>query len=77
MIASGEEWTRAICATPKKMLGDQSTVTLSVDALKFANGSICGPAALTLPHEMIGTLDGMDFLEKTTELQKFVNLILP
>jgi hypothetical protein len=77
MIASGEEWTRAVCAIPKKVSGDESTVTLSVDALKCADGSIWGPTALHESHEMIGTLDGMDFLEKTTELQQFVNPILP
>jgi hypothetical protein len=77
MIASGAEWTRVVCTIPKKISRDRSTVTASVDALKFANDSIWGPAALHESHEMIGTLDGMDFLEKSTELQRFVSPILP
>jgi hypothetical protein len=77
MIASGAEWTRAVCTVPIKLIGNQTTVTAKIDALKFADGSIWGPAALPESHQMIGALDGIDFLEKTTELQRFVTPILP
>jgi hypothetical protein len=78
MIASGAEWTRTVCTVPKKLLGNSTEVTASVDALKFANGSVWGPATMHESHEMIGTLDGMDFVEKTTtKLEKYVAPILP
>ncbi len=77
MIASGADWTRTVCARPKKVLENSRAVTASVDALKFANGSVWGPAPLHESHEMIGTLDGMDFVEKTTKLERYVAPILP
>ena len=77
MIASGAEWTRTVCSTPKRIPGKSATVTATVDVLKFADGSIGGPAALRESHELIGTLDGMDFIGKTTELKTFVSPILP
>jgi len=77
MIASGAEWTRTVCTIPKKTLGDHLTLAAKVDVLKFADGSIWGPAALRESHLLIGTLDGMDFIAKKTELQKFVSPISP
>jgi len=77
VIASGAEWTRTVCTMPKRISGDPTSFTAKVDVLKFADGSIWGPAALSESHRLIGTLDGMDFIEKTTELQKFVSPILP
>jgi hypothetical protein len=77
MIESGAEWTHTVCTLPKKISGDRATLTAKIDALKFADGSIWGPAALPESHQMIGTLDGQDFLEKTTELERFVTPILP
>ncbi len=77
MIASGAEWTRTICVIPKKISGGPTRVTAQVDVLKFADGSIWGPAALRESHQLIGQLDGMDFFGKTTELQRFVSPILP
>jgi len=75
-IASGAEWTRTVCAVPKKVPGEHTSFTAKVDVLKFADGSIWGPAALPESHRLIGTLDGMDFIEKPGELQKFVSPIL-
>ncbi len=76
LIASGAEWTRTVCIS-RRIAEDRSKVTVSVDVLKFADGSIWGPAALRESHQLIGTLDGMDFLAKTTELERFVSPILP
>lgn len=71
MIASGAEWTRTVCTVPKKALGQDVTLAAKVDVLKFADGSILGPAALRESHLLIGTIDGMDFIAKRTELQNF------
>ncbi|HMI52495.1 MAG TPA: hypothetical protein VK525_13345 [Candidatus Saccharimonadales bacterium] len=76
-IESGAEWTRTVCAVPTKVPGEHPSFTAKVDVLKFADGSVWGPAALPESHRLIGTLDGMDFIEKKTELQKFVSPILP
>jgi hypothetical protein len=77
LILSGQEWTRIICSVPKKILGDPTTLSAKIDVLKFEDGSIWGPAALRESHQLIGKLDGMDFIEKATELKKFVSPILP
>jgi hypothetical protein len=77
MIASGAEWTRTVCTMPKKMLGDSTSVTAKVDVLKFADGSIWGPLELRESHQLVGALDGMDFIGKTTELERFVSPIMP
>jgi len=77
VIVSGQEWTRTICSVPKKTLADPTTLSTKVDVLKFSDGTIWGPASLRESHELIGKLDGMDFLEKSTELRKFVSPIPP
>jgi hypothetical protein len=77
MIPSGAEWTRNVCTIPKKIAGSPTSVTATVDVLKFADGSIWGPAARRESHQLIGTLDGMDFITKTTELERFVSPIPP
>lgn len=77
MIESGAEWTRTVCWMAKKNSVEPTSVTASVDVLKFADNSIRGPAALPESHQLIGALDGMDFLAKNTELKKFVSPILP
>jgi hypothetical protein len=76
-ILSGQEWTRIICSAPKKILGNPTTLSAKIDVLKFADGSISGPATLRESHHLIGKLDGMDFIERATELKKFVSPILP
>src|SRR5271155_3870802 len=73
MIPPGAEWSRTLCAIPKRITGETPMVTATVDALKFADGSTWGPRALRESHQLIGRLDGMDFLAKTTELQRFVS----
>ncbi|MGA2427080.1 MAG: hypothetical protein ABSH13_01130 [Candidatus Acidiferrum sp.] len=77
MIPAGAEWARNVCTIPKKIAGSPTSVTATVDVLKFADGSIWGPAARRESHQLIGTLDGMDFIGKTTELERFVSPILP
>jgi hypothetical protein len=77
MIASGAEWTRTVCSMPKKMLANSIEVTARVDVLKFADNSVWGPLALRESHQLVGALDGMDFIAKTTELERFVSPILP
>lgn len=77
MIESGAEWTRTVCWMAKKSSAEPASVTASADVLKFADNSIRGPAALAESHRLIGELDGMDFLAKSTELKKFVSPILP
>jgi hypothetical protein len=77
MIAGGTEWTRTVCSMAKKMLGDSIAVTARVDVLKFADSSVWGPLALRESHQLVGALDGMDFIAKTTELERFVSPILP
>ena len=77
MIASGAEWSRAVCTAIKKNSSKPANVTAMVDVLKFADNSIWGPAELHESHQLIGALDGMDFITKATELQRFVSPILP
>jgi hypothetical protein len=77
MIPPGAEWTRTLCAIPKRITGEIPRVTATVDVLKFADDSTWGPRALPASHQLIGRLDGMDFLAKTTELQRFVSPIPP
>lgn len=77
MIESGTVWTRTVCSMPKKMLGDSIAVTARVDVLKFADNSVWGPLALRESRQLVGALDGMDFVAKTTELERFVSPILP
>jgi hypothetical protein len=77
MIAPGEDWTRTVCTVPKKMFGEATTVTATVDFLKFADGSVAGPAALARSHQLIGMLDGIDFSQKTTQLERYVSPIQP
>jgi hypothetical protein len=43
MIPSGAEWTRNVCTMPRKIAGSPTSVTATVDVLKFADGSIWGP----------------------------------
>jgi hypothetical protein len=77
MIADGAEWTRNVCSFGKKLSGDGTTVTAKVDVLKFADGSIWGPLDLRESHQLVGRLDGIDFMGKETELERFVTPILP
>ena len=54
------------------------TVTARIDVLDFADGSIWGPASLASSHDLIGTLNGIDFVgNTTTELARYVSPISP
>jgi hypothetical protein len=77
MIASGAEWTRTVCTKLKATAPDSISVTADVDMLKFDDGSTWGPLESRESHQLIGTIDGMDFITKTTELKGFVTPILP
>jgi hypothetical protein len=77
MIVNGAEWTHTFCSIVKTKAGEPLTVTAKVDVLKFPDGSIWGPASLPVSHQLIGTLDGMDFSVKTTDLERYVSPILP
>ena len=77
MILSGADWTRTVCSTTKTVAVESLKVTPMIDVLKFADGSIWGPISLTASHELIGTMDGMDFGTKPTELERFVSPISP
>jgi hypothetical protein len=77
MIVNGAEWTRAFCSIVKTTAGEPLTVTAKVDVLRFADGSNWGPASLQASHQLIGTMDGMDFSVKTTDLERYVSPILP
>jgi len=77
MIVNGADWTRTFCSTVKTREGEPLTVTTKVDVLRFADGSIWGPASLPVSHQLIGTMDGMDFGVKATDLEKYVSPILP
>ena len=77
MIVNGAEWTRTVCSKLKNIARDHLTVTAMVDVLKFADNSIWGPVTLRESSQLIGTLDGMDFIAKTTDLKRFVSPILP
>jgi hypothetical protein len=75
MIDNDAEWTRTDCV-PEKFTGDILTLTANVDVLVFADGSIWGPASLAKSHELIGTLNGIDFQGKTTtQLERYVSPI--
>jgi hypothetical protein len=77
MIVNGAEWTRTVCSKLRNSAGDHLTVTATVDVLKFADNSIWGPVTLRESSQLVGTLDGMDFIAKATDLKRFVSPILP
>jgi hypothetical protein len=75
MIDIGAEWTETVCG-PEKFAGDNMTVSARIDVLDFADGSIWGPASLAKSHELIGTLNGIDFQgHTTTQLERYVSPI--
>jgi hypothetical protein len=76
-IVNGAEWTRTICPTVSANAGAAVRVIPIVDALRFADGSIWGPGLLPESHQLFGTMDGMDFSVKTTDLLRYVSPILP
>jgi hypothetical protein len=75
LIESGAEWTRTICSVAKKSSGDRVALNAKVDVLKFADGSTWGPISLAESHRLVGMVDGMNFIEKTTDLQRYVSPI--
>jgi hypothetical protein len=77
MIVDGAEWTRTSCSNVETIPGHALNVITKVDVLKFVDGSIWGPASLPASHRLIGTMDGMDFGVKTTDLEHLVSPILP
>jgi hypothetical protein len=77
MIVEGAEWTRTFCSSVKTTVGGPLNATAKVDVLRFADGSNWGPMALPASHQLIGTMDGMDFSVRTTELERYVSPILP
>src|SRR5262249_14163226 len=77
MIVQGAEWTRTFCSTENVTGREPLQVTSQVDVLRFADGSNWGPMALAASHQLIGTMDGMDFSVKTTDLERYVSPILP
>lgn len=76
-IAKGADWARTVCWRLGVPKGDFLGVLATVDVLKFDDGSIWGPARLAESHELIGMIEGMDFLVKTTDLLKYVSPIPP
>jgi hypothetical protein len=77
MIATGTTWTRTVCAIPESVAGVSVTVTAKIDVLKFADGTIWGPAALSATHQLLGQFEGMDFVMGSSPEEKFVAPILP
>lgn len=77
MIAPGAEWTRQLCMAKKKSLDNAMKVATSVDVLKFADNSVWGPIDLRESNQLVGRLDGIDFMAKPTRLERFVSPILP
>jgi hypothetical protein len=77
MIVDGADWTRIGCSIVETIAGHALNVITKVDVLKFVDGSIWGPASLPASHRLIGTMDGMDFGVKTTDLERYVTPILP
>jgi hypothetical protein len=77
MIADGAEWTQTVCSIPETRPRQTLAVQARVDVLKFVDGSLGGPASLPESHQLIGTIDGMDFSVKTTDLLRYVSPILP
>jgi hypothetical protein len=76
-IVNGAEWTRTICSVVNANAGTAARVIPIVDALRFADGSIWGPGSLPESHQLFGTMDGMDFSVKTSDLLRYVSPILP
>jgi hypothetical protein len=76
-IVNGAEWTRTVCSVVNANAGPAVRVIPIVDALRFADGSIWGPGSLPESHQLFGTMDGMDFSVKTTDLLRYVSPILP
>ncbi len=83
MIQNGDQWSRSLCTaaktkkSAKPAAANSQSVIVTVDALKFADNSIWGPASMPESHQMIGKLDGMDFKTKNTELRGYVTPITP
>jgi len=77
MIAPGAEWTRPLCIAKKQSSDNAMKVTTSVDVLKFADNSVWGPMDLRESNQLVGRLDGIDFMAKPTRLERFVSPILP
>jgi hypothetical protein len=89
MIASGAEWTRTICFyrktddgssvsfVPKTPAGNPEAVSASVDVLAFADGSNWGPKTSPQSNQLLGTLDGMDFSVKSTDLERYISPLPP
>jgi len=77
MIATGTTWTRTVCGIPESIAGAPVTVTAKVDVLKFADGSIWGPATLPATHQLLGQFEGMDFVMASSPEENLVAPILP
>ena len=77
MIVQGADWTRTFCSAMQTAAGGPLDATAKVDVLRFADGSNWGPMALPASHQLIGTMDGMDFSVRTTDLERYVSPILP
>jgi len=77
MIAPGAEWTRPLCIAKKQSSDNAMKVTTSVGVLKFADNSVWGPMDLRESNQLVGRLDGIDFMAKPTRLERFVSPILP
>jgi len=86
MIQSGEEWSRSVCLGTNSSEVSHSAesgaenpelLTVSVDVLKFADGSNWGPKSLPESNRLLGTFDGMDFGVKRTDLERYVSPIPP
>ena len=76
-ILPGASWTRMICTIPDKNSATTSPFYSRVDMLRFVDGSIWGPLSLRESHKVIGKIDGLDFLDHTTDLQRQVSPISP
>jgi hypothetical protein len=78
ILPNSADWSRTVCTAPTKASSaDTLTVTPTIDFLKFDNGSSWGPMHLPESHELIGTIDGMDFSVKSTDLKHYVSPIDP
>jgi hypothetical protein len=78
MIANGADWTRNSCLSGVETDATHPlNVTTKIDVLKFVDGSVWGPDSLPASHRLIGSMDGMDFGVKTTDLEHYVSPILP
>jgi hypothetical protein len=73
LITTGDERTSTICRPPKSASINSQEITATVDVLLFSDGPIAGPIESRISSMLVGQFDGMDFLNGTSKIEKYVS----